>query len=153
MSRPSLLRSRAVVALTRPTLRRRGWLREAVIPLPKLGLTRAFVELVAPRVTLVDRPTVPLVASRRWVTPTRTEVLSLRGPSVCEPSRRLVLDAAWLTLRLAAAVSVGSKPAPATLTASLAVSVVPAWIWRSKFFFSARPTASSRASGLPVGGT
>ena len=94
MSTPSLLRREADVALSRPTLRSKGWLSVAVRPLPKLGLSRALEELVAERVRLAERPMTPLVGARRWLTPARTVVPSLRGPSSWAPSSRLVLDAA-----------------------------------------------------------
>ena len=81
-------------------------------PLPKLGLKSALVELVAARVTLAVRLTDPLVAEIFGkVAPARIVVLSLRGPWEAVPSKRLVVEAAWLTARVVLAVRVGSEAA------------------------------------------
>src|SRR3954467_10523406 len=94
MPRPSLARCSAAVALKRPAPLRSGWFKFAEIPLPKLGFTRAFAELVALRERLVVTLSEPFVAGIFGrVAPTLMVVVSLRGPCTLVPSSRLVVDA------------------------------------------------------------
>ena len=121
MLSPSLARVRATVAIWRPAPFISGWEILAEMPLVNAGLTRELSELVALRETFVLMLTVPLVAAILGsVAPTLIVVESLRGPVDAVPSRRLVVEADWLTARRAEAVRVGSETASCTATASLA---------------------------------